>query len=113
MSVTPEILSGMADSSGSGLTAVATVASGTPTVIHTIPEGETHMIEIQVSNRDDTNAIVVVLDLGATANAIRLSIPVESHVKIGPFALSNTTLEISAVADEDEVGVSGIAWAQQ
>jgi len=113
MTILAEILSGMADSSGSGLTAVATVASGPPTVVHTVPEGETHMIEFQVSNRDDPNAIVVVIDVGDTLNAIRLSIPLESHVKIGPFALSNTTLEISAVADEDKVGVSGIAWAQQ
>jgi len=111
MAILAEILSGMADASGSGLTTVATVASGTPTVIHTVPAAETHFLEFQVSNRS-AGAIVVVIDVGATLNAIRISIPTISTIKVGPIALSNTTLEISAVADETDVGVSGIAWAQ-
>jgi len=112
MAILAEILSGMADSLGSGLTTVATVASGTPTVIHTVPAAETHFLEFQVSNRNASNPIVVVIDVGSTLNAIRISIPTISTIKVGPIALSNTTLEISAVADETDVGVSGIAWAQ-
>lgn len=105
-----KILSGMADASGSGLTSVAALSS--LTTIHTVPSGEVHVLEFQVSNRHATNTIVIKIDCGATADAIHMSILPESTQKVGPIVLSDTTLKLGAVADETDVGVSGIAWKE-
>ncbi len=110
MTIVAQVLTGMADALGSGLTAVAALTS--LTTIHTVPSGETHFMEIQLSNRHASNTIVIKIDVGATTDAIHVSLLPESTQKVGPIALSNTTLKLGAVADETDVGVSGIVWKQ-
>ena len=104
MAVLRDKLSGT-DANGSSLTSLA--AHPTLSVIHTVPDKETHTIWLSITN---TNAgtVEVLGDMGEIANNWNHVLAAESTTNFGPYTLVGpTTLELGAVANGSSVKVGG------